>query len=75
MAQKFDEHQFYISNGINRPTNTEVTILMILTPHRYIDVYAPTKGKVRVVGVSCKSPALLQGHRTAVFVIAPGFLR
>ena len=27
VAQKFDEHQFYISNGINRPTNTEVTIL------------------------------------------------
>jgi len=27
VAQKSDEHQSFISNGINRPTNTEVTIL------------------------------------------------
>ena len=38
VAQKSDEHQSYISNGINRPTNTEVTIL---SEFKYVNVFFP----------------------------------
>ena len=49
MAQKSDEHQSYISNGINRidPQIQKLQFDRNLNPHNYGDVYARTKGKVR----------------------------
>ena len=71
VAQKSDEHQSYISNGINRPTNTEVTILSeFKSTYIYMSMFTADN--------LFFSPATLfselQGQRTAVYVFAPGFL-
>ena len=61
MAQKFDGHRSYISNEINRPTNTEVTILWYINnkekipgpPHKYTSgdnlfSSAPNRNRLKV---------------------------
>ena len=61
VAQKSDEHQSYISNGINRPTNTEVTIL---SEFKYVDVY--------ILFFPCYSIQRASRAANSCFCICPG---